>query len=356
VIDSNSIEQVTVVCVTYKSRALIESLADTLRPFPHVLMIDNGSDDGTASAVRRLLPHARIIQRSDNGGFGKANNEAMAEVRTPLALLLNPDCDIKPDGLLTLMDTLRRYPSAGMVAPQSWRENQKPQKCFRRAFYDLSPRAPYRVADATCSAQWLNGCCLLLRTDVFRQIGGFDERFFLFYEDDDLCLRMRKAGFECLFEPTANAWHVGGASSAPSVRVSFVKGFHYARSRHLAIREYQGDGAGWRYLLKLMLASLPLAVIFGLLFQRRHFIKWVAWGASAVSSALARLPWPSHAVRAHSPALRPINSPDARLALAATKVSLSRSYQEPGEGPAPLSKIRRNADQVQARNESVAER
>jgi Predicted glycosyltransferases len=356
VIDSNSIEQMTIICVTYKSRALVESLAETLRPFPHILIIDNGSDDGTASAIRRLLPRARIIERGDNGGFGKANNEAMTEVRTPLALLLNPDCDIKLDGLLTLMDTLRRYPSAGMVAPQSWRENQKPQKCFRRAFYDVQRRTPYRVADATCSAQWLNGCCLLLRTEAFRHIGGFDECFFLFYEDDDLCLRMQRAGFDCLFEPAANAWHVGGASSAPSVRVSFVKAFHYARSRHLAIRRYQGDGAGRRYLLKLMLAALPLALIYGLLLRRRHFIKWVAWGASAVSSALAQFPWPSRAIPAHAPALRPVTGPEPEPAAPATRMPLSRGYQEPGEGPAVPSKIRRNADQVQARSESVVER
>ena len=284
----NSFEQVTIICVTYQSLALVESLAATLQPFPHVVVIDNDSKDGTASAARKLLPHAMIIERTDNGGFGKANNEAMAQVRTPFALLLNPDCDIKPDGLLTLMDTLWRYPSAGMAAPQSWRANQKPQKCFRPAFFNTSPKKPYRVADSTCCAQWLNGCCLLLRTDAFRHIGGFDENFFLFYEDDDLCLRMQKAGFECLFEPAANAWHAGGVSSAPSLRVSFTRSFHYARSRHLAIRKYLGKVAGWRYLIKIMLAAVPAALIYTLLLKRRHFIKWVAWGSSAVSSAFAR--------------------------------------------------------------------
>lgn len=284
----NSFEQVTIICVTYQSLALVESLAATLRPFPHVLVIDNDSKDGTASAALQLLPHARIIERTDNGGFGKANNEAMAQVRTPFALLLNPDCDIKPDGLLILLDALCRYPSAGMVAPQSWRANQKPQKCFRPAFYESPPKRPYRVADGICCARWLNGCCLLLRTEAFRHIGGFDESFFLFYEDDDLCLRMQKAGFECLFEPAANAWHTGGASSTPSLRVSFTKSFHYARSRHLAIRRYVGDGAGWRYLVKIMLVAMPAALIYALLLQRRHFIKWVAWGSSAVSSALTR--------------------------------------------------------------------
>lgn len=286
----SSFEQVTIICVTYQSRALIESLAATLRPFPHVVVIDNDSQDGTASALRKLLPHARIIERANNGGFGKANNEAMTQVQTPLALLLNPDCDIKPDGLQTLMDALRRYPSAGMVAPQSWRDNQKPQKCYRPAFYEPSLKSPYRVADAICCAQWLHGCCLLMRTDAFRHIGGFDENFFLFYEDDDLCLRMQRAGFECLFEPAASAWHAGGTSSAPSLRGSFTRSFHYARSRHLAIRKYQGDGAGWHYLFKIMLAAVPLALVYGLLFQRRHFIKWVAWGYSAATSALTRDP------------------------------------------------------------------
>ena len=300
-------EQVTIICVTYQSRALVESLAATLRLFPHVLVIDNASQDGTVAAVRKWLPHARIIERADNGGFGKANNEAMAQVRTPLALLLNPDCDIKPDGLLTLIDTLHRYPSAGIVAPQSWRDNQKPQKCFRPAFYEPPLKNPYRVADATCCAQWLHGCCLLMRTDAFRHVGGFDERFFLFYEDDDLCLRMQKAGFECLFEPAANAWHAGGTSSAPGMKVSFTRSFHYARSRHLAIRKYQGDDAGWRYLTKIMLAAVPLALAYALLFQRRHFIKWVAWGYSASVSALAHDPAPdhSHAIKA---------TPDPRVA------------------------------------------
>lgn len=282
----DSPDQVTIICVTYQSRHLVESLKTTVQAFPHVLIIDNGSNDGTAEAVRAALPRARLIERSDNIGFGRANNEAMSKVETPFALLLNPDCDIKADDLQILIDVMERYPSAGMAAPQSWRANDKPQKCFRRAFYEPPLKTPYRVADATCSAQWLNGCCLLVRTEAFRKIGGFDGNFFLFYEDDDLCLRMRLAGFECLFEPSANVKHVGGGSSSPSLKVSFVKPFHYARSRHLAIRKYQGRAAGWRYLVKIMLATIPAALIYAVLLRRRHFIKWVAWGSSAFSSAL----------------------------------------------------------------------
>lgn len=281
-----ALEQVTIVCVTYQSRALIASLAERLRPFPHVLVIDNGSDDGTQAAIRDSMPFAQLIERDENAGFGKANNEAMCRVQTALALLLNPDCSIEPASVLTLIESLQRYPLAGVVAPQSWRPDNTPQKSFRQAFYESNRKVRYTLADATCSSAWLNGCCLLLRTKAFRTIGGFDERFFLFYEDDDLCLRMRKAGFECLLEPASRAVHVGAASSAPSAAISFIRSFHYARSRHLAIRRYQGDGAGWRYLLKTVLAAPPLALIYGLLLKRRHFIKWTAWGAAAASSTL----------------------------------------------------------------------
>lgn len=296
-------DQVTIVCVTYQSRRVVESLAATVRAFPHVLIIDNASSDGTVAAVRQTITHARVIQRDHNGGFGTANNEAMAQVKTPLALMLNPDCDIKPEALQILVDVLARYPSAGIVAPQSWRANQTPQKCYRPAFYEPPLKTPYRLADGTCSAQWLNGCCLLTRVHAFREIGGFDENFFLFYEDDDLCLRMRKAGFECLLEPGASAWHTGGGSSAPGLRVSFIKPFHYVRSRHLAICKYRGRSAGRLYLTKLMLAAAPVALIYALLLRRKHFIKWVAWGCSAVSSALTpeRTPDPQPAPEALKP-------------------------------------------------------
>ena len=97
---------------------------------------------------------------------------------------------------------------------------------------------------------------------------------------------MRQANFSCLFEPAAKAWHNGGKSSAPSLKTTFIKRFHYARSRHLAIRRYQGDHAGRMYLLKIMLAAAPAALIYSLLLRRRHVIKWVAWGCSAIASAL----------------------------------------------------------------------
>ncbi|MEP6908398.1 MAG: glycosyltransferase family 2 protein, partial [Pseudoxanthomonas sp.] len=259
------------------------------KAFPNVVIIDNGSKDGTAAEMRRCIPHARLIERCDNIGFGSANNQAMEQVRTPFALLLNPDCSIDPADLSILMDTLERYPTAGAIAPQSRRANGVAQRCFRQAFYEV-PRnkGPYQIAGGTCCAGWLHGCCLLLRTEAFKRIDGFDENFFLYYEDDDLCLRLQRAGFACLFEPRAGARHLGGASSTSSLRTSFIKSFHYARSRHLAIHKYLGSRASGIYLAKILLAAVPATLLYTILLQRKYAVRWLAWGCAAVSSAFAR--------------------------------------------------------------------
>jgi GT2 family glycosyltransferase len=275
------LDDVTVVCVTYRSRLLAGRMAATLAPFPHVIVVDNGSNDGMHATMRTLLPHANVIERVDNGGFGKACNEGVAAVGTRFVLLLNPDCHIEADAVLALVRTLERYPSAGIAAPQSWRTDDAPQVSCRQAFFERTRGAAYRLPDATCCAKWLHGCCLLVRVDAFRHIGGFDERFFLYYEDDDLCLRMLQAGFECLLEPAARALHAGGASSGTSLRVAFIKPYHYARSRHLAIRKYQGGAAALAYLARTLLGSMFAVPVYALLLRRNYAMRWLAWGCSA---------------------------------------------------------------------------
>ncbi|MGH8055498.1 MAG: glycosyltransferase family 2 protein [Stenotrophomonas sp.] len=282
-----SLDDVTVVCVTYNSAAILETLAGTLAPFRNVTIIDNASTDDTAAHASRLIPLAKIITRNFNAGFGSANNQAMACVQTPFALLLNPDCDIATADVQRLLDCMQRFPHAGVVGPQNWRSETVPQISHRDAFFKPANCDSCAVPDHVIKAEWVHGCCQLIRVSAFREIGGFDEVFFLYYEDDDLCLRMAKAGYECLLEPAARNFHKGGASSAPSLRTDFIKRFHYARSRQIAIRRYVGTGAARWHLAKLLAASIPATVLYSLLLRRRHAIKWAAWGYAALTSALS---------------------------------------------------------------------
>jgi N-acetylglucosaminyl-diphospho-decaprenol L-rhamnosyltransferase len=272
---------VTAVSVTFESMALTDSLAATLRRFEHVIVVDNASEDATADTLATLLPHAQVVRNTINKGFGSANNQAMAMVETPFALLLNPDCEIEATALKALLDTAERYPQAAIIAPQGWRTKETVQPSYRHAFYEHRAKQAYNIPVGTCSAKWLHGCCLLIRVDAFRKFGCFDERFFLYYEDDDLCLRAIQAGYDCLLEPQAKVMHIGGASSRPSWRGDFFKQFHFFRSRHLIIGKYLGKAAAWRYSAKTILAAPLAVVIYALLWRRKHLIKWLAWGCSS---------------------------------------------------------------------------
>lgn len=281
-----SLDDVTVVCVTYNSSAVVAAMAEALQPFGNVTIIDNGSSDDTAARVSALIRHAQLITRDSNAGFGAANNQAMATVATPFALLLNPDCVITPDDVQRLLDCMAHYPDAGVVGPQNWRSEGVRQISHRNAFFKPKADDLDQVPEQVIKVEWIHGCCQLIRTSAFRQIGGFDEAFFLYYEDDDLCLRMARAGYQCLFQPAANAMHKGGASSSSSLRVDFIKRFHYARSRQIAIRRYVSERAGRLHSARLIIAMLPAMLVYSLLLRRRDVIKWAAWGSAALCSLL----------------------------------------------------------------------
>lgn len=287
---SATLDSVTVVTVTYQSAALVERLAAVLRRFPHVTVVDNASGDGCADALQKQLPAAHIIRNAANRGFGPANNQGVAAAGTPYALLLNPDCDITADAVQRLLSAAELYPSAAILAPQGWHNATTPQPSYRHAFYEKRPPQAYLIPNGTCSARWLHGCCMLVRVDAFRAFGGFDERFFLYYEDDDLCLRALQAGFDCLLEPAAAVLHAGGASSARSWRTQFRKHYYFFRSRHLILQKYVGRGAAWRYRMKTAIASPVAIFMYGILLQPRHALKWLAWGCSAWTPAPEKKP------------------------------------------------------------------
>jgi len=116
--DHDLLDQVTVVLVTYHSAHCLDALDALLAHCPHILISDNGSTDGTPGQARMRWPQAVVLEHGRNLGFGTANNRAIAQVKTPLAFLLNPDCEVTPDGLRELVRAANGLPEASIVAPQ----------------------------------------------------------------------------------------------------------------------------------------------------------------------------------------------------------------------------------------------
>lgn len=270
-------QNITVVSVTYQSKMVIEELASTLNYFEHVIIVDNASSDSTTKEISHFIPHAKIIINASNLGFGAGNNIGIQQVETEYTLIFNPDCKLAIHDVENLLDAAELYPNAALIAPQGFHADGKIQPSYRAAFYEKRKKSQYAIPDGICSAKWLHGCCILIRTQAFKKFGGFDTRFFLFFEDDDLCLKSIKSGYDCILQPAANVIHLGGKSSTPSIATDLLKQFHWARSRFHLIDKYEGHAKALRYRLKIALASPFAIIIYALILRKKYVLKWLGW-------------------------------------------------------------------------------
>lgn len=271
-----TLDRVTLISVTYNSRSRVDMMADTMRPFPNIVVMDNASRDGTVAALTSAVPHARIIAGARNVGFGAGINAALRQTQTEFALAINPDCGIDPRSTQILVETADRFPSMVLMSPQIVTPDGQPEISFDWAHPLGTPSCPYVPPDAPASTMLLSGCCLFLRVAHFRAMGCFDERFFMYFEEKDICRRAVARGFDVILEPAARATHVGGASSTPSWRVEHIKLRHYARSKRLFMAKHEGRPTSPARQVLEFLASLIMIVVFALTLQGRRARKWVA--------------------------------------------------------------------------------
>jgi len=224
--------EVDVVVVAYNSRSHLRGAVEPLTKDDRlaVVVVDNASTDGCLETVADL--GVRAIRLDRNGGFAHGCNTGLHVGEAPHVLFLNPDAVIDPESVLRLARVLDEEPGVGAVAPKivdsegrvdiSLRRFPRARSTFAQALFlhRLFPRAPWvdevvrdpRMYDRPGSPDWVSGACLMLRRTQLEELGGWDQGFFLYCEDIDLCRRVRAAGYQVWFEPSAVAVHEGGAS------------------------------------------------------------------------------------------------------------------------------------------------
>jgi N-acetylglucosaminyl-diphospho-decaprenol L-rhamnosyltransferase len=262
-------QRVSVVAVTHHSHAVVEGCLEGIGDDAEVIIIDNASDDGTPDLVRQLLPHANIQENAIGVGYGAGANQGLAKVTREFALLANPDSKVDAAALQRLLDAADAYPDAALLAPcvlddSGAYEPAHDAELFRRHL--LPPRAGEVPPDGPCCADYLSGAVVLLRMASFRDIGPFDDAIFLYYEDDDFCMRIRQKGFSAILVPDALVNHGGGGSVRPSAHYRWEKYWHMAWSRLYLEQKYHGRAAcaaiAWpnllRYALKMLGNGLTL--------------------------------------------------------------------------------------------------
>lgn len=225
----------TVKCV----RALREQ---TLAGRMEILAVDNHSLDDSIGFMRaqlRDLPNVRIVEQRDNLGYGKGNNEAAKLARGTYILIINPDNVLPRDGVARMLEALESDPDAGVVGPAlvypdgttrpSARTFPSPVDLFRKRVFPMAWHKEYEEErKRQCSApavdiDWLVGACLLLRRDLYEKLGGFDERFFLFFEDIDLCRRIHGMGKKVIYLSSLAVLDRKGRLSGSSIFSLFTR-------------------------------------------------------------------------------------------------------------------------------------
>jgi N-acetylglucosaminyl-diphospho-decaprenol L-rhamnosyltransferase len=273
---SDGAPAVDVVIVSYECRepllAALAALGGGREAALAVWVVDNASSDGTVAVVRARYPAVRVIANDRNLGFSVACNQGWHAGRAPLALFLNPDAEAAPAAIAALAERLAGRPDVGVAGPRTRNADGSVQvstgpdltplgeRRQRRLVRGVARREARALAEAEAlhsrerEVDWVSGACLMARRSVLEGVRGFDEGFFLYEEDADLCLRVRAAGWRVLFTPAAEIRHGLGHSMAKAPRRARLE---YQRSH---LRYYsKHNGAAACLALRALVAARGLA-------------------------------------------------------------------------------------------------
>jgi GT2 family glycosyltransferase len=222
-------------------------VASTLAPHLEIIVVDNGSTDGSVQRVQQGFPTVRMIANDANVGFGRANNQGLAVARGRYLMLLNSDTRVPPETLPALVTFMDDHPRAGACGPRLVRPDGSPQPfafggeptlgylarrglhrlLFRRYLHDWAlPKVE--------AVDWVSGAALLVRHEVVAQVGGLDEAIFLYFEDTDWCHRIRQASWLIYRVPAVSVTHLGGQSVQrnPAASSAYYRSLVYYYRKH----------------------------------------------------------------------------------------------------------------------------
>jgi GT2 family glycosyltransferase len=283
--------ELAIIIINWNGGELLHRCLESIDNFPptvsyEVVVVDNASTDGSREWLETQTSKLRLIKNKENVGFGQANNIAFNETNQPLLLLLNSDAEVQEGSIDTLIASIRSNPRFGVVGPRLhnpdgtlqasvWRNPTTPFETLANAFrlYRLMPKRlrgdlllGYHWDHTTSrSASLLSGAALMVRREVIEDVGGFEERFHMYGEDTEWCLRIVRGGWLMMFEPKAIVVHHGGASATKrwtdlekrrEVYISFFRFQRLSLSRSLVIGNLLSGCAAssaqlfWRFLCR----------------------------------------------------------------------------------------------------------
>jgi N-acetylglucosaminyl-diphospho-decaprenol L-rhamnosyltransferase len=251
---------ISIVIVTYNSEHIIQQtlnsiLSEITDQDIEIIVVDNNSQDETVDVISRNFPIVKLIKSQENLGYGRGNNLGVSHSNGEYLVIVNPDVALSLGAVLTMVDFLNNHPLVGMVGPRTVdsdgnisytaRPNYTVARISARylGLTKLWPRLAYgkylqliRQTVKPFDADWLQGSCFVIRREIYQQVKGFDDNFFLFMEDVDLCDRIWQSGWRITFHPNAKVSHIGSESVSrfpvTRIRSYHISPLYYFRKRN----------------------------------------------------------------------------------------------------------------------------
>jgi GT2 family glycosyltransferase len=259
---SLQLPRVAVIVVNWNRQAdtlrCLASLAAAGQPAADVFLVDNASTDGTVAAARAAFPGVRIIENERNLGFAAGNNVGIRLALTdgyPHLMLLNNDAVVAPDAIQRLLQPLLADSKVGVAGPaicylaapdRVWSAGGAVD---RRRGAVTSEHLDVQVAalpDQSFAADHVSGCCLLVRAAAIARAGLLDERFFMYYEETEWCLRIARHGYRIVVAPDARVWHdISPQAQAGSPAIAY----YMTRNHLLLLHATKAPASAWRHTI-----------------------------------------------------------------------------------------------------------
>ncbi|MBU1289930.1 glycosyltransferase family 2 protein [Patescibacteria group bacterium] len=202
----------------------LESVLKSTYPNYEIIVVDNGSKDGTPELISKKFPEVRLIKKEKNLGFTGGNNEGIKQAEGEILFLLNDDTKIHSKLIEVLVGELESSPEMGIVGPKIYFMDKPNEIWFAGGKIDWAKSDSFHlgrgltdkelIGDSKKEVDFITGCSLMIKKEVVDKIGLLDDVFFAFYEDADWCQKAKKAGYQVLYIPFGGVWHIKSATAS----------------------------------------------------------------------------------------------------------------------------------------------
>lgn len=269
-------KEVSLIIVCYNSEKLIQQNLSELQKFTTII-VDNSKSNKLFDLVKNFS-NINYIKTNNNIGYGKANNLGAQNAKTPFIMILNPDIIVNSEAIEILCKKYLQYNDVGILAPSLYDMNDKRRTNgtntrLKKNISKIKNLEPKNLAHGDACYDFVVGCSLFMNKNFFNKIGGFDEEFFMYFEDNDLCDRIYKNGKIIIEIPEAKMIHMQGLSSEYSTISNIKLAIIHKVSEYIYYKKNVTFFTLYTTILKHFFDYLQRAIINFFLFKFKKFFK-----------------------------------------------------------------------------------